>query len=1854
MSEMCRPLRRLFLCALALLAQAGLTQTVPTTTVQDTVYRADGTPAQGTLLISWPEFTTSGGQAIAAGTTSVTLGTGGALSVALVSNANATPPSTVYSVVYQLNDGTVKTEYWVVPTTSPATLAAVRTTLGATSSVAQMATQQYVNAALATKANDAAVVHLAGTETITGVKQFTVSPSFPTPSQPTDAANKAYVDNAVQVTGSGSYLSTSGGTMTGPLTLSGDPVAPSQAATKHYTDISAAVKADLIGGLVPPTELASGTASGSTCLLGNQTWGSCGAGGSSSYINNTLIANPNFNSATPAPQSNFLNCSFQNTSSDVSLQCPYGNTSSTFALGSQAVLNSQANTYGAGLQDFSAASLKLPSGAGYAPATSGAIGFDTTANAPVINVSGVTQQLALTTSNISGQASTALALAATPAQCNGSFATGIQANGNANCTTADVIQLAETSQPAGLPNYGIFWFDSTTHTPRIIDNNGQVEQLALLNVFNADANTLEEYNGTNPQTLNVYGTRTDASDYERIRLSYDTSDGYFFIGADAAGTGTQRGLGFWLEGGLRWVVDSAFNFKPWSDNLKDIGTATLRVHNLYLGTGLVFNSGTLSGVHGTTGVAAEAGTLGTTAGAGLCNDGNGNVTDQGCTLGAVSSVFGRSGVVVPQTGDYSVAQITGAAPLASPAFSGTPTAPTQAALDNSTKLATTAYTDSAVAVEKTRAQGAEALLAPLASPALTGTPTAPTPATSDNSTKLATTAWVNAQGFGSGSGNVTGPGSSTTGDIASFSGTNGKTIQDSGMAVSSLAPLVSPAFTGTPTAPTQAALDNSTKLATTAYTDSAVAVEKTRAQGAEALLAPLAGPALTGTPTAPTPATSDSSTKLATTAYVQNQGFAPLTSPTLTGTPTAPTPATSDSSTKLATTAWVNAQGYGTSGGNVSGPSSSTSGDLATFNGTNGKAIQDSGQTISAISITVPKASSYLAANGNNPCAAVVAACGSATGPPADITWVDARDLTGTQACGSTNLTANHCHILMNCSKWTTDVGFNLGVAQTIDGPTGGDNNCLQFADTSSFPGTGAVTVATATSGSTSLTVNKASGETQNLQPNDEIIFSGDSTVTPYGTGEYLVTAGVTLTSGGGPFTISVTPALGQTESGTITILHPVVEFAGTTATGFSGATAGVGLNNASITCSTAHGQIGFRNQFSQENTSLVNLSESNCGPRDGEIGNQAPDSMYGPIYSTHASISSGMCAPNGVGWRIWGQGGNIAARITDVANACNVSGEAPLIGVDLEGAVGAVTGVGNHDVASPHVEGFRYATAVGYLSQANGVDISGDNSCPQGVGSTTTTASVSGGSTTMSVNTVFAQLHTGVGIQAPYSGSGTYFGTITNISGTTLTISPATAGGSTIASGATVKTAFPDGYGCQYSKRIFNASTGAAGASNSTAGVMLWNSYANTGSDLGWLQDDRGGNTLTPANNQFVPFYLTDLAGGIFTDANPADAGTGLFVYGNSLYGYNAGTNEFQLNAATGVITAATPATSDNSTKVATTAWVNATLFGGSPVSLQSNSFTASSATANAFYVITCSSACTAALPSSLPSQLPWAAVIQNSNSTATVSVNPNGQTLYINGTAYTSSSQFTLPVGQQLYITASASAYYSSVPIVSVPGSGFPTLNQNTTGTAANLSGTPALPNGTTATTQSAKDGTTKLATDAYADAEVPAATVQYVVFPGYNSGNQSLFPSGNYAALYSFELPFAVTTSKVAYKTGTTADNTSNIYEVGIYSSSGTLLLSYQAAGSSFAAATSTWYRQSWSQGSTTLQPGRYYEAITTSCSSPCATFWGSGSTTAAYYSNSAFSITTGGTLPPSITAPSTGYESFGANTLSIILE
>src|SRR5258707_792094 len=70
---------------------------------------------------------------------------------------------------------------------------------------------------VASKAADNTVVHLAGSETVAGVKTFSASPIVPTPTLTTQAANKTYVDS---VASSGAPDATS--TTNGLIRLAGD------------------------------------------------------------------------------------------------------------------------------------------------------------------------------------------------------------------------------------------------------------------------------------------------------------------------------------------------------------------------------------------------------------------------------------------------------------------------------------------------------------------------------------------------------------------------------------------------------------------------------------------------------------------------------------------------------------------------------------------------------------------------------------------------------------------------------------------------------------------------------------------------------------------------------------------------------------------------------------------------------------------------------------------------------------------------------------------------------------------------------------------------------------------------------------------------------------------------------------------------------------------------------------------------------------------------------------------------------------------------------------------------------------------------------------------------------------------------------------------------------------------------------------------------------------------------------------------------------------------------------------------------------------------------------------------------
>jgi hypothetical protein len=203
----------------------------------------------------------------------------------------------------------------------------------------------------------------------------------------------------------------------------------------------------------------------------------------------------------------------------------------------------------------------------------------------------------------------------------------------------------------------------------------------------------------------------------------------------------------------------------------------------------------------------------------------------------------------------------------SPAFSGTPTAPTAAVSTNSTQLATTAF------VQNNKV-----------SPVFTGTPVAPTAAPGTGTTQIATTAFVQGE-------------------------------------------KVSPAFLGTPTAPTAVAGTNTVQIATTAFVSNS--------------------PAFNGVPTAPTAAYGTNTTQLATTEFVQGEKV----STSFSGIPTVPTAGNGVSTTQIASTEFVN----------------NSLNNLGTMSVQNANAVAITGGAISGI---VPLALTDGGTGANNPAVA--------------------------------------------------------------------------------------------------------------------------------------------------------------------------------------------------------------------------------------------------------------------------------------------------------------------------------------------------------------------------------------------------------------------------------------------------------------------------------------------------------------------------------------------------------------------------------------------------------------------------------------------------------------------------------------------------------------------------------------------------------------------------------------------------------------------------------------------------------------------------------------------------------------------
>lgn len=115
--------------ALALILLAFAVPVLPAgpalTTVQDTIYKADGTPFTGLLYIDWQSFTTGDARNVATHNLVATV-VNGVLRVQLAPTTNASPAAW-YQVRYNSNGYVQFTEYWNVPPgATPVGLSAVR------------------------------------------------------------------------------------------------------------------------------------------------------------------------------------------------------------------------------------------------------------------------------------------------------------------------------------------------------------------------------------------------------------------------------------------------------------------------------------------------------------------------------------------------------------------------------------------------------------------------------------------------------------------------------------------------------------------------------------------------------------------------------------------------------------------------------------------------------------------------------------------------------------------------------------------------------------------------------------------------------------------------------------------------------------------------------------------------------------------------------------------------------------------------------------------------------------------------------------------------------------------------------------------------------------------------------------------------------------------------------------------------------------------------------------------------------------------------------------------------------------------------------------------------------------------------------------------------------------------------------------------------------------------------------------------------------------------------------------------------------------------------------------------------
>ena len=158
-------------------------------------------------------------------------------------------------------------------------------------------------------------------------------------------------------------------------------------------------------------------------------------------------------------------------------------------------------------------------------------------------------------------------------------------------------------------------------------------------------------------------------------MGFDGTDNYAVVRSESSPSGSAPGLGFWINSGLKWVIDGTNNLKPWTDQIYNIGSFNSSGSGSGLRPGTVYVAG-----NSTSGSGLELGKFANESYE-LCNDtatgtiinGLAVLTASGCAVKPSGALTGGAiGIVIANAGSSGVATLarTGSAYCS---FDATPT-----------------------------------------------------------------------------------------------------------------------------------------------------------------------------------------------------------------------------------------------------------------------------------------------------------------------------------------------------------------------------------------------------------------------------------------------------------------------------------------------------------------------------------------------------------------------------------------------------------------------------------------------------------------------------------------------------------------------------------------------------------------------------------------------------------------------------------------------------------------------------------------------------------------------------------------------------------------------------------------------------------------------------------------------------------------------------------------------------------------------------------------------------------------------------------------------------------------------------